>query len=264
MTNDTSSSSPKRSPCSSAAISPDSRSVARSRPALVDHFDDKLADPLQGVGGRLHVVGGDEGGQTPHDGGDPRRLDPGIVGRQTEQIADGPVRQRSGQGADHVHPAVGRDLPQQLGHDSFHDRAAGLDGSRRERLGDQGALTGVRRRVEELDLVGDELHPGRGRSGMVAQILLVVPPQLAAAAFVAQQGHDVVVAGDHPKPEGAVMDRRFPAEAGVDGVRIAGVSRVPRIEVRIHHHRLGAHRAPTSRAIRVMKTSTIRSCMTPP
>ena len=64
---------------------------------------------------------------------------------------------------------------------------------------------------------------------------------LATTPWVAQHLHHVVIAGDDPKAERALMDRSFGSQPGVRCVGIAYVVRVARVEVGIERH----HTIPT-------------------
>ena len=125
--------------------------------------------------------------------------------RHAQQLADHHRRQRVGQVGQHVELAVAplHHRVEQLVDQPLDAGLEAVDGARGERLADQAPQPGVVGRVEEHH----QVRPGLAHRALLRQVdALAQPGRVGAEPRVAQHGGGVVVAGEHPRAVGGVVD----------------------------------------------------------
>ena len=148
--------------------------------------------------------------------------------RHAEHLGDHRERERERQVGDHVHLAAGGGGVEHPVHERLHVGEQLLDAPRRERLADEPPDPGVVGRVDVEDRPRAAVAPLDPRGGehlltpVVGAVLLV-----DRQARVAQQPGAVVVAGEGPRAERALVDGAQLAEAAV---LVVGVVEEPRLE----------------------------------
>jgi hypothetical protein len=159
--------------------------------------------------------------------------------RNAEHLADDNDRQRVGELLDQVHPVVVLHRRQEVIDDLLDMRPEHLNHARSERLAHQAAQPGVIGRIAI-----QHRHPESWRNRRPESCRHEGREGLLGQTRVPQHRHHVLVPGQDPEAQRAVVNRFLAAQAVVHRVRIREELRVHRVED--DSHSLGLHHWPTA------------------
>ena len=215
--------------------------VPRRGPALGDEPAEVLGEGAaagEALLGHLRVRRQQDGVETARDVHPPRLEALVVLDGDAEHLADDGHGQRIRELLDQVHRPRALDSREQAVDDLLDVRPESLDHARGERLADEAPQPRVVRGVAI-----QHRQPDAGRDGHAEARRHERGDRLLGETRVAQYRHDVLVPGEHPEPEGTVVDGILGAQAMVGGIGISDELRIHRIEGQ------GAHRVTLDRLI---------------